>query len=100
MIKNIVFDYGAVLIDWNPHYLYDPYFGDRQKADWFLGNICTFEWNMTLDGGRPFHEACLEKAAEFPAMDSNHYADILGRSIDSLTMALNLDRIDKHSGIA
>ena len=66
MIKNIVFDYGAVLIDWNPHYLYDPYFGDRQKADWFLGNICTFEWNMTLDGGRPFHGACLEKAAEFP----------------------------------
>jgi len=41
-----------------------------------------------------------KEAAEFPAMDSNHYADILGRSIDSLTMALNLDRIDKHSGIA
>ncbi len=66
MIKNIVFDYGAVLIDWNPHYLYDPYFGDRAKADRFLGEICTLEWNTTLDGGRPFHEACLEKAAQYP----------------------------------
>ena len=28
MIKNLIFDYGGVLLDWNPHYLYDPYFGD------------------------------------------------------------------------
>ena len=37
-----------------------------------------------------------KEAAEFPAMDSNHYADILQSSLDSLTMALELDRIDKQ----
>ena len=45
MIKNLIFDYGGVLLDWNPHYLYDPYFGDVDKAEWFLTNICTYEWN-------------------------------------------------------
>ena len=31
MIKNIIFDYGGVLLDWNPHYLYDPYFGRSEE---------------------------------------------------------------------
>lgn len=25
MIKNIIFDFGGVLVDWNPHYLFDKY---------------------------------------------------------------------------
>ena len=41
MIRNIIFDFGQVLVDWNPHYLFDPYFGDADKAAWFLDNICT-----------------------------------------------------------
>ena len=28
MIKNIIFDFGGVLVDWNPHYLFDKYFND------------------------------------------------------------------------
>ena len=41
-VKNIVFDFGGVLIDWNPRYLYYPYFGgDEEQAEWFLKNICT-----------------------------------------------------------
>ena len=51
MIKNLIFDYGGVLLDWNPHYLYDPYFGDKDKAEWFLTNICTYEWNAQHDNG-------------------------------------------------
>ena len=39
MIKNIVFDFGGVLVDWNPRYLYDGYFGDEQKSRWFLSLI-------------------------------------------------------------
>ena len=31
-IKNIVFDFGGVLVDWNPRYLYDKYFGDAELA--------------------------------------------------------------------
>ena len=36
-IKNIVFDFGGVLIDWNPRYLYYPYFGgDEEQAEWIV----------------------------------------------------------------
>lgn len=65
-IKNIVFDYGAVLVDWDPHHLYDPYFGSREKADWFLTNVCTNEWNFQMDSGKPFAEAIDELISEHP----------------------------------
>ena len=66
MIKNIIFDYGGVLLDWNPHYLYDPYFGDEEKAEWFLTNICTYEWNAQHDNGKPIAEGVAELIAEHP----------------------------------
>ncbi len=66
MIKNLIFDYGGVLLDWNPHYLYDTYFGDVEKAEWFLTNICTYEWNAQHDGGRPVAEGTAELVAAHP----------------------------------
>lgn len=63
---NLIFDFGGVLIDWDPHHLYDPYFGDRARADWFLQNICTMEWNTQMDGGKPFAEGIAELSARFP----------------------------------
>ena len=66
MIKNIIFDYGGVLLDWNPHYLYDPYFGDKEKAEWFLTHICTYEWNAQHDNGKPVAEGTAELIAQHP----------------------------------
>lgn len=66
MIKNIIFDFGGVLVDWNPHYLYDPYFGDSQKAEWFLSHICTYEWNAQHDKGKPIAEGTAELTAQYP----------------------------------
>lgn len=63
---NLIFDFGGVLIDWNPHYVYDPYFGDRAKTDWFLANICTMKWNEQVDAGKPMAEATAELVAKFP----------------------------------
>ena len=66
MFKNIVFDFGGVLLDWNPHYLYDPYFGDVEKAEWFLTHICTYEWNAQHDNGKPIAEGTAELIALHP----------------------------------
>ena len=66
MIKNVVFDFGGVLVDWNPHYLYDKYFGSREKADWFLENVCRYSWNIQMDAGKPFAEGIAELQSEFP----------------------------------
>ncbi len=66
MIRNIIFDFGAVLVDWDPRRLYVPYFGDAAKADWFLSEICPYEWNAQCDAGRPIVEITAERVALFP----------------------------------
>ena len=80
MIKNIIFDYGGVLLDWNPHYLYDPYFGDKEKAEWFLQNICTYEWNAQHDNGKPIAEGTAELIALHPEWEKEirmYYDDFM-----------------------
>lgn len=66
MIKNIIFDFGGVFVDWNPHYVYDPYFGDLEKSTWFLQNICTLAWNMELDENKSFQQGVQELSAKYP----------------------------------
>jgi 2-haloacid dehalogenase len=62
----IIFDLGAVLIDWNPRYLYRKIFKTEEEITWFLENICTSEWNDQQDAGRSFEEATEELVAKHP----------------------------------
>lgn len=57
MIRDIVFDLGGVLVDWNPKYVYRKVFQTEEAVDFFLNNICTFHWNEQQDGGRTIAEA-------------------------------------------
>ena len=80
MIKNIIFDYGGVLLDWNPHYLYDPYFGDVEKAEWFLTHICTYEWNAQHDNGKRIAEGTAELIEQHPEWEKEirlYYDDFM-----------------------
>ncbi|MBR5100951.1 MAG: HAD family phosphatase [Bacteroidales bacterium] len=90
MIRNLIFDFGAVLVDWNPHYVYDPYFGDADKATWFITNICTAAWNKELDGGKPFAQGVAELSAQYPewapeiAMYHRDWKKMMGGSIPGM----------------
>lgn len=66
MVKNIVLDFGGVLVAWNPHYLYDDVFGSKRKADWFLDNICTSEWNARMDAGASFRREVVLLQRKYP----------------------------------
>ena len=67
----IIFDLGGVLIDWNPKYLYrDVFDGDEEKVDWFLNTICTYNWNMEHDAGRPLKVGTELLIEEFPEYES------------------------------
>ena len=44
-LKNIIFDFGGVLIDWNPVYLYQKVFETEEEIKYFLENICRYDWN-------------------------------------------------------
>ena len=65
-IKNIIFDFGGVLVDWNPEYLYRKEFDDETEMNHFLENICNSEWNIQQDEGRPLSEATALLQKEFP----------------------------------
>ena len=56
-IKNIIFDLGGVLIDWNPEYMYKKIITDDNERKEFLETICTMSWNEEQDGGRSIKEA-------------------------------------------
>lgn len=62
----IIFDLGAVLIDWNPRYLYRKIFKTEDEITWFLENICTHDWNEKQDAGRSFEDATNELLEKFP----------------------------------
>lgn len=65
-IRTIIFDLGAVLIDWNPRYLYRKILKDEEEITWFLENICTGEWNDQQDAGRSFEDATAALVAKHP----------------------------------
>ena len=51
-VKNIIFDLGGVLVDWNPDYVFlDEFGGDRKKMQRFYDEVCTFDWNENQDAG-------------------------------------------------
>ncbi|HWW06726.1 HAD family phosphatase [Collimonas sp.] len=62
----VVFDLGGVLIDWNPDYLFRKLITNETERKWFLANICSGEWNLQQDAGRPLSEATAILSAEHP----------------------------------
>jgi 2-haloacid dehalogenase len=62
----VVFDLGGVLVDWNPRYLYRKLIEDEAAVERFLAEVCTPEWNLKQDAGRPFAEAVEELIVQYP----------------------------------
>lgn len=72
VIRAVVFDLGGVLLDWNPRYVYRPYFDTSEQIDDFLAEIDFPSWNMQQDRGRPFAEGVAALSAKYP-----HYARLI-----------------------
>ncbi len=66
MINTIIFDLGAVLIDWNPRYMYRTLFTDEAEMEKFLADITTSDWNEEQDAGRPLQEGTEILVQKFP----------------------------------
>ena len=67
MIKNVIFDYGNVLVDWNPAYLFLPVFGgDEEKCRFFTDNVCNREWFTRMDRGEDMDVCVANLQKAFP----------------------------------
>ncbi len=63
----LIFDFGNVLVDWDPRYLYRKILnGDEQAVEKFLQDVDFFEWNRQQDAGRPFTSAINELCGKHP----------------------------------
>ena len=66
-IPAIIFDFGGVLINWDPRNLYRRFFPDQPQAlEDFLAEINFMEWNAQQDKGRPFAEGVEVLSKQFP----------------------------------
>ncbi len=71
MINTIIFDLGAVLIDWNPQYMYRTLFIDEAEMKNFLATICTPDWNEEQDAGRSLKEGTDVLVKQYPQHEIN-----------------------------
>ena len=102
-IKNIIFDLGGVLIDWNPDYVFLKVFkGDRLKLQEFYNKVCTFEWNENQDAGYPLDKATKDKIKIFPEYEDQirmyygKWEEMIGGEIkEVVTILKNLVRENK-----
>jgi 2-haloacid dehalogenase len=72
-ITAIIFDFGNVLIEWNPKYVYQSYFpNDNTGMEHFFKEVDFMGWNAKQDKGRTFKEGVADLSAQFP-----HYAHLI-----------------------
>ena len=72
-IRAIIFDYGNVLLEWNPRYVYQRFFPDDPEGmEEFLQEIDFMEWNAQQDKGRTFAEGVAALSRQFP-----HHAHLI-----------------------
>ncbi len=93
-MKDIIFDLGGVLIDWNPRNLYKKIFASTEEMEWFLNTVCTTQWNTQQDAGRPFAKGLAvikEKYPKYAAQIDDYFArwdEMLGGPIKSAVAVL------------
>ncbi len=66
MQQAVVFDFGGVIFDWNPRYVYDTLIADAAQREWFLREVCNNDWNVQQDAGRSLAAATQDRLEKFP----------------------------------
>jgi 2-haloacid dehalogenase/putative hydrolase of the HAD superfamily len=59
-----------VIVRWNPRTLYSKIFPDEAEREDFLARICTSDWHLAHDGGRPMAEGVAELVARHPGHEA------------------------------
>ena len=65
-----VFDFGGVLVDWNPRHLYRKLIADPTEMERFLSEVATREWHMAQDHGGDPVEATRRLKALHPGKEA------------------------------
>lgn len=102
MTKNIIFDFGNVLVQWHPELIYTEYFGDEAKAWWFLRHVADNEWRGRIDAGEPTADCIAELQAKYPeytkavALYDERYFDMLTDEVSGMREVITDLKNRKH----
>jgi len=94
-VKNIIFDFGGVLIDWNPKYVYKDIFKEESELEFFLNHVCNLEWNEKQDAGRLFKDGIAELVIKYPQYKREielfytNWIDMVGGEIEENIVLIN-----------
>jgi 2-haloacid dehalogenase len=66
----VVFDFGGVLVDWNPRHLYRKLIADPAEMERFLAEVTTREWHSVQDHGGDCAEATRRLQALHPGKEA------------------------------
>lgn len=94
-IDTIIFDFGGVLVDWNPRYLYKKIFDSEDEMEAFLASVCTTDWNALGDKGHDFITSTKSLSLQFPEYTNqimayySRWEEMLGGPIEGTVDILN-----------
>lgn len=71
-IQAVIFDFGNVLLEWNPRHVYRRYFTNEDEMERFLQEVNFMDWNAQQDKGRTFTQGVAELSGQFP-----HYSELI-----------------------
>jgi 2-haloacid dehalogenase len=98
MIKNIIFDFGNVFIEWNPLRIFCRILPENEQ-DRFMKTVWREEWNNNLDCGVSFVDNEKQLQAKYPQHSQyityfhKHWYDSLGEeNRESLVLLSNLQK--------
>ncbi len=100
-VRGIIFDFGGVLIDWNPRFLYRKLFADENAMEQFLADVQFAEWNLEQDRGNPFAAGVAQHVAKYPQYEEylrafdTRWRESVGSEISGTVEIL---RALKHAG--
>jgi 2-haloacid dehalogenase len=86
--KVVVFDFGGVLIDWNPEYVYRELIPDEAERRRFLSEVCSMDWVLMQDGGQSIERGTQDLVARFPEHETlirafyGRWKEMIGGVID------------------
>jgi FMN phosphatase YigB (HAD superfamily) len=68
--RALLWDFGNVIVRWNPRTLYTKIFPDPVQRDRFLSEVCTLAWHAPTDCGVPFADNIAKLVERHPHHES------------------------------
>jgi HAD superfamily hydrolase (TIGR01509 family) len=72
--RALLWDFGNVIVRWNPRTLYEKIFPDPVERDRFLSDVCTMAWHAPTDCGVTFADNCSALAERHPEHEAAIWA--------------------------